>query len=472
MKLIFFILTVLHILIYSSSKIIKKQRILNDINYLTFSFKRNLTINEGLKPEELFKELFYNQIYINIKVGSEKTVIPFYLHLQQFPTTIESNNVEASQVKGIFNELLSNTFQNLNEPNPPFVIGDIAGGFLAKDNFYFNNENNKFFMNFYLCTKNHENTHITEGGIIGFKLSSEHVESDKSCFITNLKQNNLISNYLFSFVYDSKKFNEETGKLYIGANLHLIDKQHFNEEFYINDKADNYYSNIEWVYSFNEIKIGDQIIENNSKAFFYIEIGFIIGTQKYFDYIKSLDTWKQYFKNNNKCYEKTFTINDIEANEIEPKIQDDYIAFYCDKDVDVSKINLGNLLFIKKEKNFSFNFTSNDLWIEKNEYKIFTILQKVSFFNDIWYFGKPIFKKYPMVFDYSNKQIGFYTQLSEKEVENNNKSNIFVYVIIIIGLIIIIAVLIFLLIKCYINLPRKKRANEMNDDNYEYDEIN
>ena len=77
-----------------------------------------------------------------------------------------------------------------------------------------------------------------------------------------------------------------------------------------------------------------------------------------------------------------------------------------------------------------------------------------------------------MVFDYDNKQIGLYTQLSEKEIGNNNKSNIFVYVIIIIGLIIIIAVLIFLLIKCYINLPRKKRANEMNDDNYEYDEIN
>ena len=42
------------------------------IKYLEFDFQRNITINESMEPEIIFKNFFYNQIYINIEVGSIK----------------------------------------------------------------------------------------------------------------------------------------------------------------------------------------------------------------------------------------------------------------------------------------------------------------------------------------------------------------------------------------------------------------
>lgn len=77
-----------------------------------------------------------------------------------------------------------------------------------------------------------------------------------------------------------------------------------------------------------------------------------------------------------------------------------------------------------------------------------------------------------MVFDYDNKQIGLYTKLFEDFSENNDNKNYLLIIsfMVIGGLVIIIIVLSFILIKCYLNLPRKKRANELKDDNYEYEE--
>ena len=94
--------------------------------------------------------------------------------------------------------------------------------------------------------------------------------------------------------------------------------------------------------------------------------------------------------------------------------------------------------------------------------------------EEVWFLGSPFFKKYQMVFDLDNKVIGFYTNINESYSENkkNNNKNVFIYILVIIGLVIIIIGLIFLLIKCYLSLPRKKRANELLDENYEYSEQN
>lgn len=475
MKLFQYLICLSYIVNISFNHILNEQDISEDIKYLIFSFNRNLTIKESFKSEEILKELFYNQIYINIKVGSQKKDIPFYLYLEQYSLAIESKNVSTDQVKGIYDESESNTYEDLKESEPPFIVGDISKAILSKDIFYFNNDGIQSFINFYLCKENHDNTHITEGGKIGFKLNSIYAESEKSSFITNLKQNKLISSSIFSFKYDSKNFDEETGKLYIGSYPHLIDKIHYKEEYYNHDNSQVIYPGMEWNYLFDEIKISDDYNIESNKAYFYFEIGFILGTKKYFNYIKSLDTYKEYFENNNKCQQIQFSINDLEANDVEPQLADDYTAYRCNKDVDVKKINIGNLLFIKKTKEIIFNLTDSDLWIEKNGYNYFLILEK-KYYNDVWCFGKPIFKKYSMVFDIDNKQIGFYTQLLEDDSQdnsqdnnsNNNKSQTFIYVIIIIGLVIIIIGLAFFLVKCYINLPRKKRANEMLDDNYDY----
>ena len=117
--------------------------------------------------------------------------------------------------------------------------------------------------------------------------------------------------------------------------------------------------------------------------------------------------------------------------------------------------------------NFTFNINIKDMWIKNGNYNYFMIIQRNRYYNELWIFGKPFFKRYNMIFDYDNKKIGLYTKVFD--ANNNNSFNKKIYIIIIAFLLIIIIGLIFALIKCYNYLPRKKRANELLDDNYEYE---
>ena len=463
MSLFFIILKTLFVLIISKND----NDILEEKNkqYLEFSFNRNLTLSNSMSPEEIFKSIFYNQIYIKIKLGSEQVEIPFYLYLQQYSFIIQSSEVSKDQVKGLYNNLKSKTYVSSSKPEF-FIVLDMSEGILSEDNFYFNNGKDQSFLTFYLCNKNNDESHITEGGKIGFKFEPESSQSEEAFFITNLKEKNLISELIFSFKYDS----DEEGKLFIGTYPHNIDNNRFNNKYFLNDNTAQIFSKIEWAFFFDEIKIGNNIIETKSNSFLYIEIGYIIGSKKYFDYLLSLDTWKEYFKGNKKCHETKFVINDFEKNDVSQKLSDDYTIYYCDKEVDVSKINIGELSFVDKMMNYEFSFNKEDLWEEKNGYKYFKIISH-EYYNEYWFLGKPFFQKYQLVFDYDNKKIGLYSKiLNDFEIQNNDngKKNIFIYIFIIIGLIIIIAGLIYLLFKAYKNFPKKKIANELLDDNYVY----
>ena len=176
------------------------------------------------------------------------------------------------------------------------------------------------------------------------------------------------------------------------------------------------------------------------------------------------------------CHEAVFKINDFEKNDIYQKLVDDYTIYYCDKDVDIKKINIGDLYFVEKMLNYSFHFASEDLWEEKNGFKYFKII-KQKYNNEYWYLGKPFFEKFQLIFDYDNKKIGLYSKIfSDNDVndDKNNGQNIIIYILIILGLSIIIVGLIFLIIKIYKKFPKKKKANELIDDNYVYEstEIN
>ena len=205
MYLIYILFNALFILIKAKTilNLIEK----NSKKYLEFSFNRNLTISSSMLPAELFKSLFYNQIYIKIKIGSEKIEIPFYLYLQQYSLIIQSSQVSEDQVKGLYDNTKSKTYSSESKEES-FIVIDMYEGILSKDNFYLSNDNNeKYLFDFYLSKKNHDESHITEGGKIGFKFESECAQSKKAFFITNLKRELLISNLIFSLKYDSLKKN-------------------------------------------------------------------------------------------------------------------------------------------------------------------------------------------------------------------------------------------------------------------------
>ena len=148
------------ILNFNYNKKIHKLEESENIKYLEYSFKRNLTMDKNIKPVDFFKTYFFNQLYINIKVGSNKKEIPFYFYLQQYPLVLQSSNVEKSEVKGIYDELKTNTYLEINKMEI-FEKGDLSEGILSKDIFYF--DNNKSYIKFYLSKKNYIESHITEG---------------------------------------------------------------------------------------------------------------------------------------------------------------------------------------------------------------------------------------------------------------------------------------------------------------------
>ena len=195
MKIYFYLFIFLYIEILSNNLNLKDSNKLKDfenVKYLEYTFKRNLTFKESKKPEEFFKTYFYNQLYINIKVGSNQQEIPFYFYLQQFPLIIQSSNISDSQVKGIYNESNSTTYTYIGTET--FTLGDLYKGLFSMDKFYFNINNNntqESLLRFYLSKENNDNSHITEGGIIGFKPYAFYSESDDSSFLTNLKKNKL-----------------------------------------------------------------------------------------------------------------------------------------------------------------------------------------------------------------------------------------------------------------------------------------
>lgn len=437
------------------------------IKYLSFPFKRNLTLGDSLMPKQFFQAIIYNQIYIELTVGSQKQKIPFYLFLQQYPMVLQSANAKKDEVKGIYDETKSNTYRSIEEETK-FEYEDLVKGMLSTDDFYFDSKPSN--IHFYLSIQNFEFSHITEGGKIGFKFYDKD-EMDKKFqnlnFIKNLKNNGLISGYEFSFIYDSNNLTEDTGTLYVGAPLHAIDNNKYNVSFF-NSTYSELILNGFWGYTFEKNYLGNEIFEKAKTALFYPEFGFIVGTRNFFEKIQNTAIWNEYFNLTKKCHSTKFQIIDMEANAFQ-RFSFEYTGYYCDKDVNVNKIINENITFYSPGLGNIINFKSEDVWMQKDEYKYFLILETLNTENS-WIFGKPFFKKYHMVFNQDSKAFGVYTYINyNKNIPTSPTSNKTVLLVcIIVGLVVVIGALVFLLVKLYNKISRKKKANELVDDNFDY----
>ena len=381
------------------------------IKYLKFPFQRNLTLKDSMTPKQFFETSLYNQIYIDLIVGSNKQKIPFYLYLQQYPLALQSSNAKSGEVKGIYDETKSKTYKAIKEEE--FENEDLVKGMLSTDDFYF--DSNPSNIHFFLSIENYPLSHITEGGKIGFKFwqKNEQPENFKDLtFVTNLKNLDIISGYEFSFIYDSNNLCEDKGILYIGASLHDINKNKYNEKYYYSTYSSVYLNGF-WGYTFEHTFLGNDIFERAKTAFFYPEFGFIVGTRNYFEKINSTGNWFAYFNINKKCHSTKIHINDMDANGYNRFLYE-YTAYYCDKDVDVKNIINTNITFFSKDFGDILSLNNEDLWMERNDYKYFMILQTINPENS-WIFGKPFFKKFHLVFNQDKKTIGVYTNINNNE---------------------------------------------------------
>ena len=138
--------------------------------------------------------------------------------------------------------------------------------------------------------------------------------------------------------------------------------------------------------------------------------------------------------------------------------------YSCDKSFDESKIE--NLTFELKSISFNFTFNGKDLFYNENGKKYFKIIFLL-YRQQYWYLGREFLKKYKLRFDTDRKSI--FIPVNKKI---NDKSTAFyklAHFWIIFSLGIFIIILIAIIIIVLKKFPRKKRANELEDDeDYDY----
>ena len=421
--------------------------------------------NFNKEPKNYFKYYMENKIYTKIKVNDK--LVDFRLSMDTFTTFIsdkiyEPKDKENQEIKIDKNFTLN--YINLNKVK------------MINDSFYFQNiENNNKIINifnnytFFQVNKYTNDSIDKEDAIIGLnrvkgapymvlKEDSEHYGckyEENTNLINQLKYRKMINSSIFSIKYDNSK---EEGEIIIGEYPHEYEQKYFLKKNLFYNKVTcytcppfNYYSR------FTEIFYNNQSLYIIKPFQISIDHGFIeapLSIKKIFD--PFFEKYKDFCKEEN--------INNV------------YI-FYCKKDI-IKNFRSINFYLCNREiyqigllYEFNLEFNYNDLFIKEegdNNIYYFQIIFKN---NEDWIFGKPLFKKYRLIFDQSNKMYGIYNNIINNEdnskIENKmfNKITIFLMAIIILGIIVIIES--YYLIKKICNQSRNKRANELKDE-YDY----
>jgi flagellar basal body-associated protein FliL len=443
-------------------------------SYITLPFYFSLKGNEGentnfdSEPKNYFKYYMQNTIYTKIKVNDQ--IVNFRLSMDTFTTYISDKiynpeNIDNKEVKIDKNYTLN--YINLNKVkmvNESFYFENIGNNSNQKELKIFNN------YTFFQVNKYTNDTIDKEDAIIGLnrvkgapyivlKEDSDHwgcKYEENTNLIGQLKSRKIINSTLFSIKYDNSK---EEGEVIIGEFPHNYAPKLFTEKNLYYNKVTcytcppfNYYS------KFTEMFYKNQTLSTIKTFQINIDHGFIeapLSEKKYFD--SFFEEYKDFCKEENIDNVYVFYCKKEAIKNFGP------IVFYFENR-EIYKIGLLNAFNLELDYNDLFKNNGNN----KNLYYFQIIFKK----NEDWIFGKPLFKKYRLVFDQNNKMYGIYENI--KNAENVNKKSFKKSFSIIIVLVIIIAVLGiisivegYLLIskKCY--QQRNKRANELNDE-YEY----
>ena len=311
---------------------------------------------------------------------------------------------------------------------------------------------------------------------------------DKCVFISDeIKRNDKNVNstsYSFKF-YEEKESKEKgyDGELIMGTELHDIEPNvykedefntvynHVNDYYYNYDLWDGKYVNFSFIFG---------------KVYFYVDN---VKNEENFRYINSTESAEgaiDFEIGLNKCpftfyaLIKLIFFDDYLKSNIckETTLWGGYFGILCDKKKLNSKTfyeKFPTLYFDNIYLNYTFILDSNDLFIENEGTIYFTLISRNEKLNN-WRFGQLFLKKYRLVFNHDKKSIGCYIKREKKngnngeEPEKGKKLSIGIIILIIgIALLIVEGIAAFICIKkCNYCSNRKKRANELLDDNYDY----
>lgn len=313
--------------------------------------------------------------------------------------------------------------------------------------------------------------------LIGLGISQFDLSHDCVSFVHEIKKNdNTAKSYTWSIKYNeySHENNNFDGEMIIGIEPHEYQPLIYKElnyrtiNSYINEDSEYYpmYENNNfgilfnsiYFYNNNDISSGNEIkIINPSSmdGFFSFNFGMIQSPQEYMALIR------------NNFFDK-FPCNKVTFSQY-------YFTYSCDKkqlNTEDFKQRFPTLYFKHIELNYIYELTSKDLFVEENN-KLYFMIYSSDTLDLRWKFGEIFLKKYFFTFNQNKKSIGFYENMKDNNDDGSHNKNInnnigIIILLIGIGLIVINVIIGIFVWKKFCGNNRRKRANELNDDNYDY----
>lgn len=422
-------------------------------------------------PSTIITDIIFQRLYANIEIGTPKSTIqiPLLFDTNEFFIGDEPLNLFDNKSFSDLKFYSMSKSSSDEEEDDSYDI-DFCGVYFMlarhmRDYIYFGDR--KEYFSFYVPISFHE---VLSGGI-GMRLISDNHVCDKSLprnrsFFELLKMKNIINRYDFSIFFNSKEYKrEEEGFLLLGGlpqdvdeDLGYYKKEDFDEEKIkkVNMKSYSLKFDLDKVlgyYGKNQNNLIEDFTSRESN-FMTIELDFNDGGIQIPLYLMKF--YQQAFEGylGNLCYNETFSGWNKKF-------------FYCKKEIgkDINKIKekFPGVIFQSNDLNYTFTLEADDLFVEIGN----NIYCLVYFYSntDGWKLGKPFLKKYQFSFNYDAKNIIFYQNYEVKKVVP-----IYVLIIAIVGTLIVVGVIAFLVFKFYFGgrCLRKKRANELQDDDYAY----
>ena len=340
-------------------------------------------------------------------------------------------------------------FNDNYEPYGPYDKDEI-NNYDDNDNSYKNNKTNNNKDNKNINNNNKKEDSKEKERFLGDGLFKE----ESANFISQLKKKDKINSYAFTIKYNSN--NEENGEIIIGDLPHEYAPNIYSPENYFYDAVSiTKEPPFNWHFTYKKCLYDQEQIDARNSVKFSIDFGFIKGNTKLQKYLDDN------FFDKNLCYKD--------------KTKNNYYIYYC-KEKAIK--NLKPIVFELESKycptnlNAKFEFDYKDLFIKDNNVYYFQIVFPADGNYNNWVFGKPLFKKYQMVFDQDRKTYGFYVQLNgDKNNDDHLKQSLkFSYTMIVI-LIFVTIILFYLLCKLIAKLPRRIKANEL-EETFSYEAKN
>ena len=449
-----------------------KTQLNNSTNYILIPFKSYFpNIDSSNAISALIDSWTRRKLFLDIEDESGKK-LPFILNSEE-PLIYTSENLwliktdeqyfkPYSNANDIcnFNYQNSNSYKYTTEFNKSFhYMTNIC---YAKERIYlyddFDLKKKKLYDLEFIHSSNE--THICF--FAGLQLT-EAIYEKKLSLLYQLK--NLIDSNSYSWVL--KFTSPEEGFLIFGDIVNNNKLKFYNdniEENYITQTVFATFSSvIYWKFYLEKIFFGEYTIKSDNLYFFInFQSRYITIPRVYFDDIKNI-----YMLSNEKLDE------DICFEEFAEYF---FKTIYCNKKKYLQLTDnykkLPKFILYGYQLEGNLTFEAKDLFLEKDD-KVYFFIAYNSHKNDEWNMGSIFFEKFITVFNNELKTIKILKKGDQNDNNRNNpKKKENTKIILIIVLAFILSALIFSFVGIFFGKKiyqlRKKKANELNDDDYDY----